>query len=224
MTPAPQNFKQSQYQMNQVHYQSTPVPYQTTPDPYRNKAYEYTAFPEQDILKEYKKTAKEAYRYPNQNDVHVDYPRKKGSITFVDDLIEEKNEAFLLQPFQSNKNNIPDRTVVPAAKEVSFSKPVAVGKPRKEGKRKLEKTDALQRLMAIAGEDWEADIMLQGGRPVEKDFQCPKEEGHYPDPGNCSAYYQCAQGVGHRRTCEPGLRWDMRSNKCDWAENVVCRL
>ena len=80
----------------------------------------------------------------------------------------------------------------------------------------MEKSEALQRLMAIAGSS-----LTEGGDEPEV-FSCPTAEGHFPSPSSCSVYYQCAQGTPHRRDCGPGLAYNTNNNSCDWEENVTC--
>ena len=91
-----------------------------------------------------------------------------------------------------------------------------------------EKSAALQRLMAIAGDSWSAGVGGaggvggDGGQGVEEEFVCPAAEGHFPSPVSCSVYYQCAQDTPHRRQCGPGLAYDNINNICDWEDNVTC--
>ena len=56
------------------------------------------------------------------------------------------------------------------------------------------------------------------------DFTCPAVEGHYPDPEACNIYHQCAGGVAHATTCQPGLAWNVVINMCDWEANVDCDI
>ena len=55
-------------------------------------------------------------------------------------------------------------------------------------------------------------------------FQCPAAEGHFSDPESCDVYYQCAQGTAHAQTCQPGLKWNVVINMCDWEANVDCDI
>ena len=89
----------------------------------------------------------------------------------------------------------------------------------------MPKSDALQRLMAIAGDDWDMEIGIQKNLldTSSSNFICPGPEGHFPDPESCAVYYQCAQGTPHKHTCEAGLKWNMINNQCDWEQNVDCR-
>ena len=97
---------------------------------------------------------------------------------------------------------------------------------------KMGKMDALKILMKIAGDDWEKDLVMgakeehgsisSAGERVS--FQCPAEEGNFPDSGQCDVYYQCAGGRPHRYSCHSGLQWNIAKNLCDWAETVDCSL
>lgn len=113
--------------------------------------------------------------------------------------------------FQSITKDTPDR---PVHKKLS----------QKSQKHKIPKSDALQNLMAIAGDNWDTEIGIEKNLldTASNNFICPGPEGHFPDPKSCSVYYQCAQGTPHKRTCSPGLNWDMRTNQCDWKANVDC--
>lgn len=90
------------------------------------------------------------------------------------------------------------------------------------------KSAALLKLMEIAGDDWSkggsegAKETARSGARGRQEFSCPLSEGHFPDPGSCSVYYQCAQGTPHRRQCEAGLRWSVEADQCDWEDNVTC--
>ena len=80
-------------------------------------------------------------------------------------------------------------------------------------------SSALEKLMAIAGEDWD---LTTGGSPDlgPEVFQCPALEGHFRSPRDCGVYYQCAQGQAHQRSCDTGLAYNDLTNQCDWAKNV----
>ena len=83
-------------------------------------------------------------------------------------------------------------------------------------------SSALEKLMAIAGEDWDLGTSSTDPGPGPEVFMCPVSEGHFPSPRDCSVYYQCAQGQAHRRSCHTGLSYNALTNQCDWAENVKC--
>lgn len=79
--------------------------------------------------------------------------------------------------------------------------------------------------MAIAGDDWDSGAnILQSLNKAQVSFSCPAAEGHFPDPDDCSVYYQCAHGVPTRNSCQSDLNWNMLTNQCDWQSNVDCRF
>jgi len=79
--------------------------------------------------------------------------------------------------------------------------------------------------MAIAGKDWDAGAnILQSLNQAQVRFSCPAAEGHFPDPEDCSVYYQCAHSVPTRNACQSDLNWNMLTNQCDWQSNVDCRF
>ena len=133
-----------------------------------------------------------------------------GQIT-KPNLISLPHQSGQQTLFQTITQDAPDR---PARKKLSKS----------SKKHQIPKSDALQRLMAIAGENWDAEIGIEKNllETASDNFICPAPEGHFPDPNSCSIYFQCAQGTPHKRTCEPGLNWNMQTNQCDWEANVDC--
>jgi len=84
------------------------------------------------------------------------------------------------------------------------------------------KSSALQNLLAIAGADWDSNLHVSKTTSTVSNFQCPAAEGHFSDPESCDVYYQCAQGTAHAQTCQPGLKWNVVINMCDWEANVDC--
>ena len=93
----------------------------------------------------------------------------------------------------------------------------------KTGQR-MSKSAALEMLMAIAGDDWDLNTVsgTSSGETSSDGFICPVSEGHFPSQHQCDVYYQCAQGTPHRRTCGPGLAYNIVTNQCDWSDNVQC--
>jgi len=145
------------------------------------------------------------------NPVFEDLQRiQPGQIT-KPNLISSPHQSGQQTLFQTITRDAPDR---PARKKLS----------KTSKKHQIPKSDALQRLMAIAGENWDAEIGIEKNllETASDNFNCPAPEGHFPDPDSCSVYFQCAQGTPHKRTCEPGLNWNMDTNQCDWEANVDC--
>ncbi|XP_060518419.1 mucin-2-like [Cylas formicarius] len=44
----------------------------------------------------------------------------------------------------------------------------------------------------------------------------------YPNPNNCSQYYECYEGNKYLMDCPPDLYWNTVSDNCDYLENVNC--
>ena len=84
------------------------------------------------------------------------------------------------------------------------------------------RSSALENLLAIAGPDWDSNLHVSKATSTVSDFKCPAVEGHFPDPEVCGVYYQCAGGTAHAQTCQPGLKWNVLINLCDWEDNVDC--
>ena len=90
---------------------------------------------------------------------------------------------------------------------------------------KEPKSAALAALYDIAGDDWDSSKRLDKSlHAAAKKFKCPGPEGHFPDPEDCSVYYQCAHGTSTQYTCQAGLKWNVASDQCDWEANVDCSL
>jgi hypothetical protein len=69
------------------------------------------------------------------------------------------------------------------------------------------------------------DTTTKGTGPTEQpppggEFDCPALEGLYPNPEDCSTYYQCAGGVAFLEHCPPNLVFNPRAEVCDYPENV----
>jgi len=138
------------------------------------------------------------------------YKLHKGEVAKTE-TISQGNPVIISQPtlFQTITQEAPDRPARTKLSEKSYQIP---------------KSDALQMLMAIAGDNWDAEIGIEKNLldTASDNYICPAPEGHFPDPDSCSVYFQCAQGNPHKRTCEPGLNWNMSTNQCDWKANVDC--
>ena len=87
---------------------------------------------------------------------------------------------------------------------------------------KMDKSDALENLMSIAGSDWETALVKGNTEKPEEMFDCPELEGHYASPTSCEEYFQCAGGRAYRHSCQQGLLWNKETWQCDWEEKVQC--
>jgi hypothetical protein len=48
------------------------------------------------------------------------------------------------------------------------------------------------------------------------EFQCPDEDGDYPDPDDCSKYFTCVSGIAYHQQCPDGLFFDPITRRCEW--------
>ena len=86
----------------------------------------------------------------------------------------------------------------------------------KELKKKSDtKSETLQKLFAIAGDDWAI-------RQDINTFSCPAKDGYYPSPSSCSVYYRCVYGQATRLECSSGTSWNTSKEECDWEGQVNC--
>ena len=53
-------------------------------------------------------------------------------------------------------------------------------------------------------------------------FNCPAPNGFFPNPSDCSSYYQCYQGTAYKKPCPNGLMYNAAATSCDWPANVNC--
>merc|ERR1712071_640694 len=54
-------------------------------------------------------------------------------------------------------------------------------------------------------------------------FQCPKEGGLFPDPDDCTKYFQCFNLLAWEMQCPAGLSFDRNAFVCDYEYNVHCK-
>merc|ERR1711872_130128 len=54
------------------------------------------------------------------------------------------------------------------------------------------------------------------------DFACPKPTGIFPDPDDCSRFFECSGGRGYQFHCPDGLLFNAAVFYCDWPRNVDC--
>ncbi|KAH9512568.1 hypothetical protein Btru_038813 [Bulinus truncatus] len=62
---------------------------------------------------------------------------------------------------------------------------------------KVESENVGQRNLSLMASTY----MVKG---LTREFACPKPNGHYADPRDCSVYYHCAVGIAYRRDCMTG--------------------
>ena len=53
--------------------------------------------------------------------------------------------------------------------------------------------------------------------------QCPEKEGFFPDPTDCSKFYQCANYLAWEHQCPGKLYFNKATAQCDFPENVDCQ-
>ena len=139
-------------------------------------------------------------------------PQTAPALTFLDNTLRHQPQQFRQQP---QEFSAPQQPLLP---NPSSNIPNNDPPPSPDHK----PTSALEKLMAIAGEDWDLSSSSTDPRAGPEVFVCPVSEGHFRSPWDCSVYYQCAQGRAHRRSCHTGLAYNALTNQCDWAENVQC--
>ena len=70
-------------------------------------------------------------------------------------------------------------------------------------------------------------LLLVAAAAVTAEFQCPGNEGIYPDPDDCRSFYQCvydesAELFPIKATCDPILLFDDIFSVCNYPEVVDC--
>ncbi|CAL8144951.1 unnamed protein product [Orchesella dallaii] len=63
----------------------------------------------------------------------------------------------------------------------------------------------------------------QGG-VTAKPINCPLDldDGMFPDPSDCTAYYRCVYGTSYHYKCAPPLGFNENISACDYLSNVSC--
>ncbi len=51
---------------------------------------------------------------------------------------------------------------------------------------------------------------------------CSDGSSYSPYPGDCTAFYQCVNGVPVRQSCSPGLHYSHSKQICDWPDVAKC--
>lgn len=49
---------------------------------------------------------------------------------------------------------------------------------------------------------------------------CPRLYGTFPDDTDCTAFFNCRNGIANRYNCAPGLAFDPSDRVCKWADQV----
>lgn len=57
--------------------------------------------------------------------------------------------------------------------------------------------------------------------PIAAGPNCPRLYGTFPDEDDCTAFYNCRDGLANRFSCAPGLAYDIESRVCKWADQVT---
>jgi len=50
---------------------------------------------------------------------------------------------------------------------------------------------------------------------------CPRLFGTFPDPSDCTSFYNCRAGLYNKYSCAPGLAFDPEDRVCKWADQVT---
>lgn len=51
---------------------------------------------------------------------------------------------------------------------------------------------------------------------------CPKDNGLFPNPTDCTTFYTCVDGEATLQNCAPGLLFDKKLKMCNFANQVKC--
>jgi len=98
-------------------------------------------------------------------------------------------------------------------------------KPIDIKEKEVNKESSLQKLLAIAGDGWDTSETIEKSLKITRQkFKCPEPEGHFGDPGRCEIYYRCVHGTSTQLQCGTGLKWNSKTDQCDWGDNVDCGL
>ncbi|GIY47101.1 hypothetical protein CEXT_183161 [Caerostris extrusa] len=52
---------------------------------------------------------------------------------------------------------------------------------------------------------------------------CPDPNGMYPNPSDCTTFYNCIDGQAIAMSCAPGLNFDPESKMCNFPDQVKCK-
>ena len=65
-------------------------------------------------------------------------------------------------------------------------------------------------------------LMFPNLLALASSFSCPGSDGYFPNPSDCSSFYQCVSWILYKQDCPSGLRYNYGGNYCDWPQNVKC--
>jgi len=148
---------------------------------------------------------------------------------------ESKNEQFTSFPSRGKPRiHVPrEKSVAEKKKKLQTVVKPKIKKKSNQTRRKVmnvkekevNKENSLQKLLAIAGAGWDTTETIEKSiKSAKSKFKCPKPEGHFADPGRCEVYYRCVHGTSTQLQCGAGLKWNSKTNQCDWGDNVDCGL
>lgn len=49
-----------------------------------------------------------------------------------------------------------------------------------------------------------------------------KANGNYQDPDNCYGFIACSNQIVYKMNCSDGLKYNKKTDQCDWPQNVQC--
>ncbi|XP_073944065.1 chitinase 10 isoform X2 [Choristoneura fumiferana] len=64
-------------------------------------------------------------------------------------------------------------------------------------------------------------MTTQASHSASEDGECSSSET-LAAADSCDSYLLCVSGRWRKQLCPPGLHWDKRTNRCDWAEFAMC--
>uniref|UniRef100_A0A182Q2C5 Chitin-binding type-2 domain-containing protein n=1 Tax=Anopheles farauti TaxID=69004 RepID=A0A182Q2C5_9DIPT len=61
------------------------------------------------------------------------------------------------------------------------------------------------------------------------DVRCPRDDDpskpvHIPSATSCDKFQKCYNGIAYEMSCPPGLQFDVKNSRCDYAARVNCSL
>lgn len=57
-------------------------------------------------------------------------------------------------------------------------------------------------------------------QPPKPTGECPRQNGMFPDPRDCTKFIECGNGEAHIKSCASGLAYNKANGNCDWPENT----